>query len=572
VLDESAFLASRKLIREGCSMSDIWKRCEGQIVDNQFPLLQFLANTNHSAVFLTNASWLEGRKAAIKFISADIPAAEEQLGAWKRGAQLDHPHLLRLFQSGRFHIAGLDVLYIVMELADEDLSRFLPERGLTAPETRELLNPLVEALGYLHGKGLVHSHIKPSNLLATKDQLKLSSDTIFPIGHSRETHRDLDVYDAPENSTTPLVSAAHSDIWSLGVTVVEAMTQQVPALPFDDSAELALSDSIPEPFREIARHSLVRNPAERWTISEVKACLSPAPKTAVATASTSAATTPAIAQKPAAATEQRGRSEALHAPVSPLSVPLSTESAVPLVALSHPQVVTPRYGRRPPKEPIALPSYLIPIVLLSALVVGSIFAIPKFLHHVSEPSRTSNSRATVPVAKTNSEAPTKPAETKSAPKTGENIPTAGNEQAKKVDLGTSNAPASAKNKIGDSSVVYANSPRNRATTKSPADSLERGEVLEQVLPNAPAKALSTINGKVRVLVRAEVDPVGNVSSAKLEAAGPSKYFANLSLQAVEQWQFSSPVSDGHSLPSQWLIRFEFSRSGVVASPTQVLQQ
>ena len=107
-------------------MSDIWKRCEGQVVDNRFPLLQFLANTKHSAVFLTSIGPGEARKAAIKFISADIPAPEEQLGVWSQAAQLDHPNILRIFHSGRWQIAGLDILYIVMEYAAEDLSQFLP--------------------------------------------------------------------------------------------------------------------------------------------------------------------------------------------------------------------------------------------------------------------------------------------------------------------------------------------------------------------------------------------------------------------------------------------------------------
>jgi TonB family protein len=553
-------------------MSEIWKQCEGQIVDNQFPLLQFLANTNHSAVFLTQALQSGASKAAIKFISADIPAAEEQLGAWRQASLLDHPHVLRLFQSGRFHIAGLDILYVVMELADEDLSRFLPQRALTAAETRELLNPLVDVLSYLHGQGLVHSHIKPSNLLATKDQLKVSSDTIFPVGHARETHRDLDVYDAPENSATPLISAAPADVWSLGVTLVEALTQQVPALPFDDSAELALSETIPEPFHEIARHSLVRDPARRWKISKVAAVLNPATITAAATASTAfAVAAESPAQRTALAPEPRtvARSEASPSVVPPVSAPLSKEPVTLLAKLPEPPAVQTRREKMPPAERITLPSHVIPVVLLGVLVVGAIFTIPKFLHHLSQSAGARNSGRTS-VAKSNPAAITKPAEANSATRAAGNVPAAAGEQPKKVEPGTVSTPTPAQNGQA-ADVVYANSSKNGTVTKSSPASPARGEVLEQVLPQVPAKALATIHGKVRVLVLAQVDAAGSVSAAKLQSAGPSKYFADRALQSAEQWQFSSPVSEGRSLPSQWLIRFEFSRSGVVASPSQVLQ-
>jgi len=92
--------------------------------------------------------------------------------------------------------------------------------------------------------------------------------------------------------------------------------------------------------------------------------------------------------------------------------------------------------------------------------------------------------------------------------------------------------------------------------------------LEQVLPDVSDKALATIHGKVRVSVRAHVDPAGNVSSAEFENPGPSQYFADLALKAVRRWEFTSPEVGGHSVPSEWQVRFEFSPSGVKAFPKQ----
>jgi TonB family protein len=57
-----------------------------------------------------------------------------------------------------------------------------------------------------------------------------------------------------------------------------------------------------------------------------------------------------------------------------------------------------------------------------------------------------------------------------------------------------------------------------------------------------------------------VDPSGKVTSAKLKTAGPSKYFANLALNAAQHWEFAPQPADG-----TWLIQFRFKRSGVQAS-------
>jgi TonB family protein len=94
-------------------------------------------------------------------------------------------------------------------------------------------------------------------------------------------------------------------------------------------------------------------------------------------------------------------------------------------------------------------------------------------------------------------------------------------------------------------------------------------VLDQVLPDVSGKALATISGKVRVTVLAHVDPSGNVSSADFENPGPSKFFADLALKAMRRWEFNSPEVSGRSVPSQWLVRFEFTASGVKAFPQQV---
>ncbi len=251
-------------------MSDIWQLCEGQVIDNRFRLRQYLGGSDDSAVFLTQLAGPQTQKAAIKFIPAG-PTSDIQLSLWRRATELAHPNLMRILDMGRCRLENRDRLYIVLEYAEENLSQILPLRPLTASEGRETLEPLLDVLVYLHSKGLVHSRIKPSNILATADQLKLSSDTLFPIGESRKSSGKFDAHDAPETAASPLSAAA--DVWSLGITLVETLTQRVPVL--QPGADPIVPDTLPQPFLDIARHALRRDPRRRWSIAEIAARLNP---------------------------------------------------------------------------------------------------------------------------------------------------------------------------------------------------------------------------------------------------------------------------------------------------------
>jgi len=133
-------------------MSESWKQWEGQIVDARFLLRRYLGGSEHSSVFLTERG-IPQQKVAIKFIQLDAPDAELQLFRWKHAATLSHPHLLRVFESGRCHLGDFDLLYVVMEYAEENLSQFLPQRPLTPAEARDVITPALQALAFLHGEG-----------------------------------------------------------------------------------------------------------------------------------------------------------------------------------------------------------------------------------------------------------------------------------------------------------------------------------------------------------------------------------------------------------------------------------
>jgi TonB family protein len=249
-----------------------WRTWEGRVVEGKFPLRQWLGGSDHSAVFLTERRD-QRQKAAIKLVPADSPEANGQLSRWRDAEQLSNPHLIRIFESGRCQVNGAPMLYVVMEYAEEDLSQILPQRPLTAPEVGDMLPPLLDALTYLHKKGFVHGRIRPSNVLAVGDQLKLTSDHVASTTEGIAPRKQRDVFDAPE--TAAGITSPASDLWSVGATVVAALMQN-PGLSGEGSnGDPGLPQAMPEPFRSIARECLHFDPQRRCSIDYITAKLHP---------------------------------------------------------------------------------------------------------------------------------------------------------------------------------------------------------------------------------------------------------------------------------------------------------
>src|ERR1700733_10378234 len=250
-------------------LTDVWKQFEGRVVDGMFPLQQLLGGSEQSAVFLTKRSTNPFQKAAIKLISAQVFSTGNdegaQLARWANSAKLSHAHLMHLFESGRGQIDDAKFLYVVMEYAEENLAQILPLRPLSPAEVKEMLPPTTEALAYLHQAGFSHGHIKPSNILAVDNQLKISADSLRKTGE-RDSHTPTP-YDAPEVATTGPSPAA--DVWSLGLVLVAIMTQQGSQTINASEGWAKIPHKVPQPFYGIAQRCLRVDPRERCTVNEI---------------------------------------------------------------------------------------------------------------------------------------------------------------------------------------------------------------------------------------------------------------------------------------------------------------
>jgi TonB family protein len=462
-------------------MTEAWKQWEGQVVVGECHLRQYLCGGEHSAVFLTEH---RGQKAAIKLISTDPENANIHLSRWELAAKLSHPHLIRLFQTGRCQLGDSpEMVYVVMEYAEEDLSQVVTQRAITPAEAREILAPTLEALAYVHGKGFVHGHMKPANVMAVDDRLIVSSDGLCRMGESSNGLWTPGVYDPPETAGGEISPAG--DVWSIGMMLVEALTQRLPVWEETEHAEPVLPETLPASFVDFARHCLRRDPQERWTIEDITAWL--------------------------------------HQTSRP---PQGQTSAKP-----HQASVKWRYVM--PAAALAL--------ALAVILVG-----PRLL------SRRSGAPRAASVAIEQPKAQSRLDQKPMAPKTGQS--TQASRDEKQASPGAGPVPTSVPSKTA---------------ARTASNGLVPGEVVHQVLPDVPRSARETIRGRIKVSVRARVDSSGRVVGAKLDSPGPSKYFAQLALQAARRWRFEPAKSDGQDVSSEWILRFEFLRTATRAVPVRV---
>ncbi|HXY68564.1 MAG TPA: serine/threonine-protein kinase, partial [Gemmatimonadales bacterium] len=239
------------------------------------------------------------RRVAIKVLRPEIAAglgAERFVREIRVAAQLQHPHILPLFDSGE---AGGLLYYVAPYVEGESLrERLVRERQLAVPDALAIARQVAGALAHAHARGIVHRDIKPENILLQGGEAIVADFGIAlalrAAGGERMTAAGLALgtptYISPEQAAGGAPVDGRSDIYSLGCVVYEMLAGEPPFSSPTPQAVLArhlhdtppsvivLRPTVPAPVAGAVARALEKLPADRYrTATDFAAALEAAP-------------------------------------------------------------------------------------------------------------------------------------------------------------------------------------------------------------------------------------------------------------------------------------------------------
>uniref|UniRef100_A0A8B9LAV7 non-specific serine/threonine protein kinase n=1 Tax=Astyanax mexicanus TaxID=7994 RepID=A0A8B9LAV7_ASTMX len=205
-------------------------------------------------------------------------------------AECRHAHIISLLEAVYFE----GWLWILIEFcpggALDDIMLEL-ERGLTEQQISEVCCQTLQALSYLHQHHMIHRDLKAGNILLTMEgHIKLADFGVSAKNDNtlqrRATFIGTPYWMAPEvimcetSKDTPYSSKA--DIWSLGITLIEAAEMEPPHHSLNPMRVLLKITKSPPPtlthprrwsshFQDFLRRALQKNPESRWGAQQLLA-------------------------------------------------------------------------------------------------------------------------------------------------------------------------------------------------------------------------------------------------------------------------------------------------------------
>ncbi len=216
-------------------MSDVTPRLNAAL-EGRYRIERDIGEGGMATVYLAD-DIKHNRKVALKVLKPELAAvvgAERFLAEIEVTANLQHPHILPLYDSGEADT----FLYYVMPYVDgESLQERLDsERQLPVDEAVSIATDLAEALDYAHRHGVIHRDIKPANVMMHEGRPLIADFGIAlavgAAGGTRLTETGLSVgtpfYMSPEQATGDQVVGPASDTYALGCVLFEMLTGDPP--------------------------------------------------------------------------------------------------------------------------------------------------------------------------------------------------------------------------------------------------------------------------------------------------------------------------------------------------------
>jgi serine/threonine-protein kinase len=225
------------------------------------------------------------RRVAIKVLHPELSAViggERFLSEIKVTANLQHPHILPLFDSGAAD--GL-LFYVMPYVQGESLrAKMSREKQLGVEEAVRLASQVASALDYAHRQGVVHRDIKPENVLL-HDGTALVADFGIALaatnaGASRMTATGMSLgtpaYMSPEQAMGDREVDARSDVYSLATMLYEMLVGDPPHSGSTAQAIVAKvltekpvpvtvhRDTVPSNVAAAVQKALAKLPADRF--------------------------------------------------------------------------------------------------------------------------------------------------------------------------------------------------------------------------------------------------------------------------------------------------------------------
>jgi tetratricopeptide (TPR) repeat protein/tRNA A-37 threonylcarbamoyl transferase component Bud32 len=178
-----------------------------------------------------------GRRVALKVLKPELAAqvgAERFLAEIRTTANLQHPHILPLFDSGE---ADGFIYYVMPFVEGETLREYLDRvKQLPVDEAVRIARAIAAALQSAHDHGVVHRDIKPANiLLSSGEPLVMDFGIALGVegaGDTRMTETGLSLgsprYMSPEQATGDQKVMANSDVYALGCVLYEMLLGEPP--------------------------------------------------------------------------------------------------------------------------------------------------------------------------------------------------------------------------------------------------------------------------------------------------------------------------------------------------------